>query len=138
MRLAFLVLVTVIPGVACSEPFVTEPPAAPAPTIVLRGASSTRALFMVDGVVVGGPDIDPADIEKIEILKGAAASALYGAPMNCPPIIIHTSRKSQVPARATPGTPSAHAALGGHPSATASLTAARAPSPPPSTARPPR
>jgi TonB-dependent SusC/RagA subfamily outer membrane receptor len=50
-----------------------------------RGAGSlsgSRApLIVVDGVMTegGAEDLDPQDIEKIEILKGGAATAAYGA-----------------------------------------------------------
>src|SRR4051812_11109916 len=49
------------------------------PAVSLRGAG--RPLFLMDGVVMPGgvTGLDPADIERVEVLKGAAASALYGA-----------------------------------------------------------
>jgi TonB-linked SusC/RagA family outer membrane protein len=59
-----------------------------APDIVLRGPVSMDAsgrsqgpLFLLDGVPLQGglPDINPTDIENIEVVKGAAAAALYGA-----------------------------------------------------------
>lgn len=59
-----------------------------APAIVLRGPVSINAtgrsqqpLFILDGVVLNGglPDINPADIENVEVVKGAAAASLYGA-----------------------------------------------------------
>ncbi|HEY4953356.1 MAG TPA: TonB-dependent receptor plug domain-containing protein, partial [Gemmatimonadaceae bacterium] len=59
-----------------------------APDIVLRGPVSMNAsgrsqqpLFLLDGVPLQGglPDINPSDIENIEVVKGAAAAALYGA-----------------------------------------------------------
>jgi TonB-linked SusC/RagA family outer membrane protein len=59
-----------------------------APQIVLRGPVSLNAtgrsqgpLYLVDGVPVQGnvPDLNPADIENVEVLKGAAAASLYGA-----------------------------------------------------------
>ena len=58
------------------------------PSVVLRGAVSLNAtgrsqqpLYMIDGIPLQGslPDINPADIENVEVLKGAAAAALYGA-----------------------------------------------------------
>ena len=54
-------------------------------SIQFRGRSSmtgSRApLVVVDGLVTEGgvEDLDPRDIERIEILKGAAAAAAYGA-----------------------------------------------------------
>jgi TonB-dependent SusC/RagA subfamily outer membrane receptor len=47
-----------------------------------RSLSGSRApLVVVDGLVTEGgvDDLDPQDIERIEILKGAAAAAVYGA-----------------------------------------------------------
>jgi outer membrane receptor protein involved in Fe transport len=57
-----------------------------APSIVLRGPVSLNAtgrtqqpLYLLDGVPLQGslPDINPNDIENIEVVKGAAASSLY-------------------------------------------------------------
>ncbi len=71
-------------------------------SVILRGPTSINAsgrgqgpLIIVDGVILGGgsagaggnmmgggsslPDINPSDIESIEVVKGAAASSLYGA-----------------------------------------------------------
>jgi TonB-linked SusC/RagA family outer membrane protein len=59
-----------------------------APSVILRGPTSINAagrgqepLYIVDGVVLGSSiaDINPADIESVEIVKGAAASTLYGS-----------------------------------------------------------
>ena len=59
-----------------------------APVILMRGPTSINAtgrsqspLFIVDGVMLQGSfsDINPSDIESIEIVKGAAAANLYGA-----------------------------------------------------------
>src|SRR5688572_17288688 len=56
-----------------------------APSIILRGAKSLNLslspLVVVDGVVINGgmQDINPQDIESIEVVKGAAASSTYGA-----------------------------------------------------------
>ena len=59
-----------------------------APAIILRGPKSMNAsgrsqepLYIVDGVIIRGglPDINPQDIESVEVIKGAAASSLYGA-----------------------------------------------------------
>jgi TonB-linked SusC/RagA family outer membrane protein len=58
------------------------------PSVVLRGPVSLNAtgrsqgpLYLLDGVPLQGslPDINPADIENVEVLKGAAAASLYGA-----------------------------------------------------------
>ncbi|HEY2806428.1 MAG TPA: SusC/RagA family TonB-linked outer membrane protein [Gemmatimonadales bacterium] len=59
-----------------------------APAVILRGPTSINAagrdqgpLYIVDGIIVNGglPDINPSDIENIEVVKGAAAASLYGA-----------------------------------------------------------
>lgn len=83
-------------------------------SVRLRGTSSIIAgaepLYIVDGVVVDNSsdqivnfgyrsnpsnrlaDLDPADIERIEILKGAAAAALYGSRANNGVVQIFTKR----------------------------------------------
>lgn len=59
-----------------------------APSVLLRGPTSINAqgrsqqpLYIVDGVLLNGSisDINPNDIESVEIVKGAAAANLYGA-----------------------------------------------------------
>ncbi len=59
-----------------------------APAIILRGPTSINAsgrsqepLYIVDGIIITGalPAINPSDIENVEVVKGAAASSLYGA-----------------------------------------------------------
>lgn len=59
-----------------------------APAIILRGPQSINAsgrgqdpLYIIDGVISQGgiADINPQDIENIEVVKGAAASSLYGS-----------------------------------------------------------
>ena len=55
------------------------------PTVMIRGKRSITAsndpLYVIDGVpVTGGLDqISPADIESMEVLKDASATAIYGA-----------------------------------------------------------
>jgi TonB-linked SusC/RagA family outer membrane protein len=58
------------------------------PAVLLRGPTSINAagrgqdpLYIVDGVVINGnlPDINPNDIESVEVVKGAAGASLYGA-----------------------------------------------------------
>ncbi len=55
------------------------------PAIRLRGATSISGrqdpLYIVDGVIsrFGLADIAPEDVERIEVVKGAAASSLYGS-----------------------------------------------------------
>lgn len=59
-----------------------------APSVVLRGPVSLDAtgrtqqpLYLLDGIPLQGglPDINPSDIENVEVVKGAAAASLYGA-----------------------------------------------------------
>lgn len=59
-----------------------------APAVILRGPTSINGqgrgqepLYVVDGIVVtsGIADLNPADIESVEIVKGAAASTLFGS-----------------------------------------------------------
>ena len=59
-----------------------------APAILLRGVTSINAqdrsqepLYIVDGVILTGglQTLNPEDIESVEVVKGAAASSLYGA-----------------------------------------------------------
>jgi TonB-linked SusC/RagA family outer membrane protein len=58
------------------------------PAVLLRGPTSVNAagrgqdpLYIVDGVILNGPlpDINPQDIESVEVVKGAAAASLYGS-----------------------------------------------------------
>jgi TonB-linked SusC/RagA family outer membrane protein len=74
------------------------------PEVMLRGPTSINAagrgqgpLVVVDGVVLGGgglQDINPADIESVEVVKGAAASTLYGSRAASGVIAITTKRGS--------------------------------------------
>jgi TonB-linked SusC/RagA family outer membrane protein len=83
----------------------------------LRGTSSitggAEPLFIVDGVIIDNngdqqinvgyrsnpsnrlADLDPDDIERVEILKGAAAAALYGSRANNGVVQIFTKRGQQ-------------------------------------------
>ena len=56
--------------------------------VLLRGPTSINAsgrgqdpLYIVDGVIINGglPDLNPQDIENVEVVKGAAGASLYGA-----------------------------------------------------------
>src|SRR5256714_214782 len=58
------------------------------PSVLLRGRTSINAtgrgqdpLYIVDGIIINGalPDINPGDIERVEVVKGAAGASLYGA-----------------------------------------------------------
>lgn len=77
-----------------------------APAIVLRGPVSLNAtgrtqqpLYLLDGVpLLGGlPDINPADIESLEVVKGAAAASLYGARAGAGVINITTKSGKNAP-----------------------------------------
>ena len=69
-----------------------------APSIQLRGpksiTGSQEPLVIVDGVISRGSisDIDPNDIESIEVVKGAAAASLYGSRAQAGVIEITTKR----------------------------------------------
>ena len=58
------------------------------PAVLLRGPTSINAsgrgqdpLYIVDGVILNGnlADLNPSDIENVEVVKGAAGASLYGA-----------------------------------------------------------
>jgi TonB-linked SusC/RagA family outer membrane protein len=78
-------LVGRVPGATITS-FSGRPGAAP--EVILRGPRSINAsgrgqgpLYIVDGTIIQGslPEINPADIENVEVVQGAAASSLYGA-----------------------------------------------------------
>jgi len=75
-------------------------------SVQLRGASSintegrsTEPLYVVDGVILGSStiDVDALDIASIEVVKGAAGAALYGARAGNGVIVIQTNRGRQEP-----------------------------------------
>ncbi|MDR0788352.1 MAG: SusC/RagA family TonB-linked outer membrane protein [Gemmatimonadota bacterium] len=78
-------------------------------TMMLRTPTSVRTdgsgspLIVVDGVILGGEgtistsDIDAMDIESIEVIRGAAASSLYGSRAAAGVISITTARGSTLP-----------------------------------------
>ena len=77
-----------------------------APSIVLRGPVSLNAtgrsqepLYLLDGVPLMGalPDISSSDIENVEVVKGAAAAALYGARAGAGVINITTKSGKNAP-----------------------------------------
>ena len=99
-------------------------------SVRLRGTSTilgnAEPLWVVDGVIVDNSaqalvslganagrgnaalsnrlsDIPPEDVERVEILKGAAAAALYGSRANSGVIQIFTKRGQQGPPRMTAG-----------------------------------
>jgi len=82
--------------------YVTLGDAAPGSSsnILVRGSRSLTAgnapIVIADGVPVGGiNDINPNDIESIEILKDAAAQAIYGARASNGVILITTKRAQE-------------------------------------------
>ena len=79
-----------------------------APDIVLRGPKSLNAsgreqgpLIIVDGIILNGgtQDINPLDIQSIEVVKGAAGASLYGSRAGAGVIQITTKSAANV----TPG-----------------------------------
>jgi TonB-linked SusC/RagA family outer membrane protein len=72
------------------------------PSIQLRGPTSItqsqEPLIIVDGVITRGnlADIDPNDIENIEVVRGAAAASLYGSRAQAGVIEITTKRGADV------------------------------------------
>jgi TonB-dependent SusC/RagA subfamily outer membrane receptor len=80
-----------------------ENTAAPGQRPVIMGGIRSNVkepLYIIDGLVAGNDmlkNIQPEAIEKIEVLKGAAALALYGSPAESGVIIITT--KKALPAK---------------------------------------
>jgi TonB-linked SusC/RagA family outer membrane protein len=77
------------------------------PSIVLRGPKSLNAdnrsqgpLVIMDGVLLAGgtQDINPLDIENIEVVKGAAGSSMYGSRAGAGVIQITTKSARNSPA----------------------------------------
>jgi TonB-linked SusC/RagA family outer membrane protein len=66
------------------------------PSILLRGGASITSpgspLVVVDGVVRTLNDVNPADIESMQVLKDAASTAIYGARANNGVILITTKK----------------------------------------------
>ncbi len=65
------------------------------PSIVIRGGAALNGsgtpLYVIDGIQKPDmSDINPNDIESIEILKDAAATALYGAKANAGVVLVTT------------------------------------------------
>jgi TonB-dependent starch-binding outer membrane protein SusC len=83
--------------------------------IIIRGAGSFRAgsepLFVVDGFMLDNSDtgvannplnfINPSDIQSLEILKDASATALYGARASNGVVVITTKKGQQGDTRMT-------------------------------------
>lgn len=66
------------------------------PRFLIRGGSSINRsndpLFLVDGVERGIDDLNPNDIESIEILKDAASAAIYGSRASNGVILVTTKK----------------------------------------------
>ena len=66
------------------------------PNILLRGGASINSpgspLVVVDGIIRAYNDIAPDDVASIEVLKDAAATAIYGARANNGVILITTKQ----------------------------------------------
>ena len=64
------------------------------PSVLLRGGASINTpggpLVVVDGIIRSYNDIPPEDIESIQLLKDAAATAIYGARANNGVLLITT------------------------------------------------
>ncbi|MCR5561169.1 MAG: TonB-dependent receptor [Bacteroidales bacterium] len=76
---------------------VTSPSGIPgeSPNIIVRGVSSisgsSSPLYVVDGIPAESyPNINPGDIERMEVLKDASATAIYGSRANAGVVIITT------------------------------------------------
>jgi TonB-linked SusC/RagA family outer membrane protein len=71
--------------------------------IRLRGATSIGGrqdpLYIVDGVIThfGLADIAPEDLDRVEVIKGAAASSLYGSNAANGVVQVFTNRGSSLP-----------------------------------------
>ena len=68
------------------------------PTMILRGGTGLKGtgspLVIVDGVQRSMTDINPADIESIEVMKDAGATAIYGA-LAANGVILVTTKRGQ-------------------------------------------
>jgi TonB-linked SusC/RagA family outer membrane protein len=68
------------------------------PVIRIRGGSSINKsnapLILIDGVELNLSDINPNDIESIEVLKDAASTAIYGSRASNGVILVTTKRGS--------------------------------------------
>ena len=51
--------------------------------VKIRGANSitggTEPLYVIDGNIGNGSDVNPSDVESLEVLKDAASTAIYGS-----------------------------------------------------------
>jgi len=106
MRPTLLALLVPLAAVACDGKPVTGPEAqrVVAQAKETRGPLATGALVLVDGVRLASDkslqDLDPTTVETVEVVKGAAASRLYGPEAARGVILITTKRAAATPARA--------------------------------------
>lgn len=68
----------------------------------LGGTNAIPAMFVIDGRLVGKDELarlnlNPADIDRIEIMKGPAAVARYGGPATDGGVVIVTTRAGRAP-----------------------------------------
>ncbi|HKK44541.1 MAG TPA: SusC/RagA family TonB-linked outer membrane protein [Balneolaceae bacterium] len=53
------------------------------PTVLIRGLGSISAgsspLYVIDGVIASADDVNPNNVESVNVLKGPTATAIYGA-----------------------------------------------------------
>ncbi|MEX6687470.1 SusC/RagA family TonB-linked outer membrane protein [Danxiaibacter flavus] len=89
-----------VAGLTVSNTFTADPNSTP--TIQLRGVSSRNAglepLYVINGIPGGNiNNINQNDIESIDVLKGGAASAIYGTRGSNGVIIITTKKGSSEP-----------------------------------------
>ena len=76
-------------------------------SVRLRGSTSitgsSQPLYIIDGVILGANqvDLDALDIDNIEVVKGAAASSLYGSRAQNGVIQITTKRGKEIPINQT-------------------------------------
>ena len=93
-----------VPGLMIQN---TSAGAEPDLSIMVRGRNSIAAnnspLIVVDGIPYGGKlsDINPNDVESIEILKDASAAAIYGSRGANGVILITTKKGIEGPAKIT-------------------------------------
>lgn len=72
------------------------------PSVMIRGMGSVNGespLYVVDGIPYYGGPINPNDIETVDILKDAAAAAIYGAQASSGVIVITTKSGKMGPPR---------------------------------------
>ncbi|CAN0558698.1 unnamed protein product, partial [Laminaria digitata] len=76
-------------------------------SVRLRGSTSitgsSQPLYIVDGVILGANQVDigALDVESMEVVKGAAASSLYGSRAQAGVIQIKTRRGANLPLNQT-------------------------------------